>query len=87
MYPLADEVISIDNLAGEDLILVSSGSKKATIIGNVGITSQELNPREMVVKVTKDDPDFVDIFDLNLAIAGLDLLVRTIIFLFRSFDW
>ena len=32
---LADEVISIDNLAGEDLILVSSGSKKATIIGNV----------------------------------------------------
>ena len=78
---LADEVISIDNLAGEDLILVSSGSKKATIIGNVGISSQELNPREMVVKVTKNDPNFVDIFDLKSGdLIGSDLLVLTTIF-------
>ena len=85
---LADEVISINNLAGEDLILVSSGSKKATIIGNVGINSTELNPREMLVKVKKNDPNLVDIFDLKSGdLIGSRSISSNNNFLFRGFDW
>ena len=47
---LADEIISVSGLNGEDLILVSSGTSKPTIIGNVDEKSQELNPREMTAK-------------------------------------
>ena len=50
---LADEIISVSGLNGEDLILVSSGTSKPTIIGNVDEKSQELNPREMTAKLIK----------------------------------
>ena len=60
---LADEVISISGMSGEDLLVVSTGSSKPVLIGQVEAISQELNPREMVLKVKADDPKLVDIFD------------------------
>ena len=56
-------VISISNLAGEDLILVSSGPRKLPSL-EMSINSTELNPREMLVKVKKND-QWIDIFDLK----------------------
>ena len=41
---LADEVISISGMSGEDLIVVSTGSSKPVLIGQVETASQELNP-------------------------------------------
>ena len=50
-------------MSGEDLLVVSTGSSKPVLIGQVEAISQELNPREMVLKVKADDPKLVDIFD------------------------
>jgi len=85
---LADEVISINNLAGEDLILVSSGSKKATLIGNVNSKEQDLNPREMILKIKKNDSNLIDIFDLKSGdLLGSRFISANNNFLFRDFAW
>ena len=58
---LAEEIISINNMAGEDLVLISKGTKKPTIIGQVVEEIPKLNEREMIVKIDKSDPDLVEI--------------------------
>ena len=85
---LADEIVSVSGLKGEDLIVVSSGTRKPTIIGKVNAVSQELNAREMTAKVDAVNPKLVNIFDTR---SG-DLLGSRSIggdnnFLFRDFDW
>ena len=85
---LADEIISVSGLKGEDLILVSSGTSKPTIIGNVNEKSQELNPREMIAKVNKDNKNLIEIFDTKSGdLLGSRELSNKNNFLFRGFDW
>ena len=85
---LADEIISVSGLNGEDLILVSSGTSKPTIIGNVDEISQELNPREMTAKVNEDNENLIEIFDTKSGdLLGSRELSNKNNFLFRGFDW
>jgi len=85
---LADEIISVSGLNGEDLILVSSGTSKPTIIGNMDEKSQELNPREMTARVNKDNESLIEIFDTKSGdLLGSRELSNQNNFLFRGFDW
>ena len=85
---LADEMISVSGLKGEDLILVSSGTSKPTIIGNVDEISQELNPREMTAKVNEENENLIEIFDTKSGdLLGSRELSNKSNFLFRGFDW
>ena len=85
---LADEIISVSGLKGEDLILVSAGTSKATITGTVSAKSQELNPREMTARVHKDDKNLIEIFDTKSGdLLGSRELSDKMNFLFRGFDW
>jgi flagellar hook-associated protein 1 FlgK len=85
---LADEVISISGLEGEDLILVSSGTRKPSIIGNVDTKLQDLNAREMTAKVSLTDANLVEIFDTKSGdLLGTRNVTSNNNFLFRDFDW
>ena len=85
---LADEVISISGLKGEDLILVSSGSRKPTIIGNVDAKPNDLNSRELTAKVSLTDANRVEIFDTKSGdLLGARNVTSNNNFLFRDFDW
>ena len=85
---LADEVISISGMSGEDLLVVSTGASKPVLIGQVEAVAQELNAREMVLKVKADDPKLVDIFDRKSGdLMGSRTVSSENNFLFRNFDW
>jgi flagellar hook-associated protein 1 FlgK len=85
---LADDVISVSGLNGEDLIFVSSGNSKATIIGTVEEKTQELNPREMTARVNKENENIIEIFDTKSGdFLGSRELSNKQNFLFRGFDW
>ena len=85
---LADEIISVSGLNGEDLIFASAGTSKATIIGSVEEKSHELNPREMTAKVHKDNENLIEIFDTKSGdLLGSRELSNKQNFLFRGFDW
>ena len=85
---LAEEIVSISNLAGEDLIILSSGTRKPSLIGEVNSVSQDLNPREMIVRIHASDPQSVDIFDkVSGDLLGSRKISSSNNFLFRGFDW
>ena len=85
---LADDVISVSGLNGEDLIFVSSGNSKAKIIGTVEEKTQELNPREMTARVNKENENIIEIFDTKSGdFLGSRELSNKKNFLFRGFDW
>lgn len=85
---LADAIMSVSNLNGEDLILVSSGTRKPTIIGSVESKAIELNPREMTLKVNALNDDLIEIFDTKSGdLLGSRKLASSNDFLFRNFDW
>ena len=85
---LADEIVSISGLDGEDLILVSSGTRKPTVIGSVDAKSQELDPREMTARVHKNNENLIEIFDTKSGdLLGSRELSNKNNFLFRGFDW
>jgi flagellar hook-associated protein 1 FlgK len=85
---LADEIVSISGLDGEDLILVSAGTRKPTVIGSVDAKSQELDSREMTARVHKDNENLIEIFDTKSGnLLGSRELSNKNNFLFRGFDW
>ena len=85
---LADEVVSIEGMSGEDLIILSTGDRKPSVIGEVKAFTQELNPREMTVKVNSSNPETVDIFDTKSGdLLGSRTISSSNNFLFRDFDW
>lgn len=85
---LADEILSFEGLSGEDLIIISTGDRKPSLIGNIQSTSHELNPREMTAKVSITTPNTVDIFDTKSGdLLGSRALSSSNNFLFRGFDW
>ena len=85
---LADEVVSIEGMSGEDLIILSTGDRKPSVIGEVKAFTQELNPREMTVKVNSLNPKTVDLFDTKSGdLLGSRTISSSNNFLFRDFDW
>ncbi len=85
---LADAVMSVSGLNGEDLILVSSGTRKPIIIGSVDSKAKDLDPRELTLKVNALDDDVIEIFDTKSGdLLGSRELASTKDFLFRNFDW
>jgi flagellar hook-associated protein 1 FlgK len=85
---LADEVVSIEGMSGEDLIILSTGDRKPSVIGEVKAVSQELNPREMTVKVNSSNPRIIDVLDTKSGdFLGSRTLSSSNNFLFRDFDW
>ena len=85
---LADDLISVNGLDGEDLVLISAGNKKPTIIGSVDSKTNELNSREMVAKVNNDDANLMEIFDAKSGdILGSRRISGSNNFLFRDLDW
>ena len=85
---LADEVVSIEGMSGEDLIILSTGDRKPSVIGEVKAFTQELNPREMTVKVNSSNPKTVDLFDTKSGdLLGSRTISSSNNFLFRDFDW
>ena len=64
-WSLANEVFSINGLSGEDLIVVAAGTGKISLLGDVKSKVNELNPRELMAKVSADDAKQMEIFDMN----------------------
>ena len=50
-------------MSGEDLIIISNGTRKPTLIGEVKFLNQDLNPREMTAEVDIVDSGLINIFD------------------------
>lgn len=85
---LAEEIVSIENMSGEDLIIISNGTRKPTLIGEVKFLNQELNPREMTAKVDIVDSGLINIFDKTSGdLLGSRRISSSNNFLFRGFDW
>lgn len=85
---LANEVISFEGLAGEDLIIFSNGNRRAKLIGEVSKANVELNPREMEAIISEDNLNSVDIFDKKSGdLLGSRVISDSNNFLFRGFDW
>ena len=85
---LADEIVSFEGLSGEDLIIISTGDRKPSVIGDIQANSHELNPREMTAKVSSTVPNIVDIFDTKSGdLLGSRTLSSSNSFIFRGFDW
>ena len=85
---LANEVFSINGLDGEDLIVVSAGTGKISLLGDVKTKVNELDPRELKAKVSTNDPKQMEIFDMNSGdLLGSRKITETNDFLFRDFKW
>ena len=85
---LANEVFSINGLDGEDLIVVSAGTGKISLLGDVKTKVNELDPRELKAKVSTNDPKQIEIFDMKSGdLLGSRKINETNDFLFRDFKW
>ena len=85
---LANEVISVDGLAGEDLIIVAAGTGKISLLGDVKTKVNDLDPRELTAIVSATDPKQMEIFDMKSGdFLGSRKITDTNDFLFRDFKW
>jgi flagellar hook-associated protein 1 FlgK len=85
---LASETISIDGLSGEDLIVISTGNVRPSILGAATASTNKLNPREISAQVTSDDGRTVVLKDEKTGdYLGSRTLSSTNNFQFRGFDW
>ncbi len=85
---LANEVFSINGLDGEDLIVVSAGIGKISLLGDVKTKVNELDPRELKAQVSANDPKQMEIFDMKSGdLLGSRKINETNDFLFRDFKW
>ena len=85
---LANEVLSINGLDGEDLIVVSAGTGKISLLGDVKTKVNELDPRELKAQVSANDPKQMEIFDMKSGdLLGSRKINETNDFLFRDFNW
>ena len=85
---LANEVISVDGLAGEDLIVVAAGTGKISLLGDVNTKVNDLNPRELRAIVSATDSKEMEIFDMKSGdFLGSRKISETNDFLFRDFKW
>ena len=81
-------MFSINGLDGEDLIVVSAGTGKISLLGDVKTKVNELNPRELKATVSANDPKQMEIFDMKSGdLLGSRKISETNDFLFRDFKW
>jgi hypothetical protein len=52
---LASEIVSVDGLGGEDLIVLSTGAVKPSLIGALNVNEATTNEREITATVTSSD--------------------------------
>ena len=85
---LANEVISVNGLAGEDLIVVAAGTGKISLLGDVNTKVNDLDPRELKAIVSATDSKQMEIFDMESGdFLGSRQISDTNDFLFRDFKW
>jgi len=85
---LASEVISISNLGGEDLIVISTGNTKPKLLGSAEAYNKALKAREITAKFDPVDPNIVELFDSKSGdYLGTRVLSSSNNFFFRDFDW
>jgi flagellar hook-associated protein 1 FlgK len=85
---LANEVISVNGLAGEDLIVVAAGTGKISLLGDVKTKVNDLDPRELRAIVSATDSKQMEIFDMESGdFLGSRKISDTNDFLFRDFKW
>ena len=81
-------MFSINGLDGEDLIVVSAGTGKISLLGDVKTKVNELDPRELKAQVSANDPKQMEIFDMKSGdLLGSRKINETNDFLFRDFKW
>jgi flagellar hook-associated protein 1 FlgK len=85
---LASEIVSINGLGGEDLIVLSTGTAKPSLIGASSVNEGISNKREITANITSSDGKTISFFDRN---SGDYLGVRQVSasndFLFRDYEW
>ena len=85
---LANEVISVNGLAGEDLIVVAAGTGKISLLGDVKTKVNDLDPRELRAIASATDSKQMEIFDMESGdFLGSRKISDTNDFLFRDFKW
>ena len=85
---LANEILSLEGLAGEDLIVLATGSGKVSLLGSVEEADYGLNPRELTAQVSSDNLNKIEILDSKTGdILGSRTLSDSNDFLFRDFNW
>jgi flagellar hook-associated protein 1 FlgK len=85
---LASEIVSVDGLGGEDLIVLSTGAVKPSLIGASSVSEGISNKREITATVTSSDGKTVTLFDKNSGdYLGMRRVSTTNDFLFRDYDW
>ena len=85
---LANEILSLDGLAGEDLVVLATGSGKVSLLGSVEEADYGLNPRELTAQVSSDNLNKIEILDSKTGdILGSRTLSDSNDFLFRDFNW
>ena len=85
---LASEIVSINGLGGEDLIVLSTGNVKPSLIGTSSVDEGKSNKREITANVTSSDGKTVSLFDRNSGdYLGVRQVSATNDFLFRDYEW
>lgn len=62
---LADEIFNIDNIGGEDLIIIATGSSNPNLLGSVGDYSSSSSQRDITVEVGNVAENRLDFFDTS----------------------
>jgi flagellar hook-associated protein 1 FlgK len=62
---LADEIFNIDNMGGEDLIIIATGSSNPNLLGSVGDHSSSSSQRDITVEVGSVAENRLDFFDTS----------------------
>jgi len=62
---LADEIFNIDNIRGEDLIIIATGSSNPNLLGSVGDYSSSSSQRDITVEVGSVAENRLDFFDTS----------------------
>jgi flagellar hook-associated protein 1 FlgK len=85
---LASEIVSVNGLGGEDLIVLSTGNVKPSLIGTSSVDEGKSNKREITANVTSSDGKTVSLFDRNSGdYLGVRQVSATNDFLFRDYEW
>ena len=85
---LASEIISIHGLGGEDLLVLSDGNVRPSLIGSVDTFEPSLDQREIIATIASDDGKTVMLHDKASGdYLGRRQLNDTNELLFRNYEW
>ena len=85
---LASEAISIENLSGEDLIVIATGNTRPSILGAVKSSIKNLDSREITASVISDDGKTIELTDTKTGdYLGSRTISGTNAFQYNGFEW